>query len=248
MTAPWGPDEAESAEILEAARRGAISAGATGAIIDDVCQNVAERLTEKWREPHIVAARHRAPPDWHAYIRVMARNALRDLLRKETRRTKREGRAIRSTDGEPLPDRPGRQPHSHHEISDLDRYLARLLILDLIDECLDGRSRDIAALHYIDGLSTNEIAARLDLSVRTVNAHKRRAKEQLRAALRGTPPAPPASAERTGTTSTHRNLPIGRTRLRPACPAELRRAGPGGRYGALPLPHCGQRQFLQLRQ
>ena len=65
----------------------------------------------------------------------------------------------------------------------LDEYLARRLLVDLIEECLEGRTRIVAIHTFIEGLSTRETAALLAMSIRSVNQHKQAAKEQLRRRL-----------------------------------------------------------------
>ena len=57
-------------------------------------------------------------------------------------------------------ERPGVLRRSDEPPSNLERYLARRLIVDLLQECLEGRSRQVAALTFIDGLTTKEIAER----------------------------------------------------------------------------------------
>ncbi|MCP4227286.1 MAG: sigma-70 family RNA polymerase sigma factor [Actinomycetia bacterium] len=170
-------------EILEITRLGAMGAGAKGTDIEDVCQTVAEKLVRKWNEPHIVAARSRDRGAWHAYVTVVARNTVKDLRRSDQRRRNRELLASDENTDEPLPDRPGIVRQAADEPSTTDALLARLVIADLIDERLDGRTREIALLTIVDCLTTNEIRDRLHLSVGTINSHKRRAFEQLRTAF-----------------------------------------------------------------
>lgn len=187
MTGPGDvdlPSPAEARELLDVARLGARAAGAKGADIDDVAQAVAERLTAKWSAVHVVAARNRGRRGWHAYIARSAKNEYRDLGRKRLREMRRVHR-IAHGDGEPLVDRPGVHRPPRSGPSDVDRYLGRRIIADLIDEVpgLNAGHRQVLVLHLLDGLSTTEIAARLDLSIREVNRRKQHGLAVLRAAV-----------------------------------------------------------------
>lgn len=177
------PDRAEAEEICQVARAGGVRAGATGAVLDDVVGAVAETITAKWGEPHMVRARSRPRAAWHAYIRVCARNAYRDIGRTEGRRWAREQRSLSPTEGAPPTERPGVVRQSDEPPSNLERYLARRQIVDLLEECLEGRSRQVAALQFIDGLTTAEIAELLGLSIGSVNRIKRGAITRLKAAV-----------------------------------------------------------------
>ena len=184
MSDPWQmPTPEQLEEIYRIARFAAAGAGATGPDLDDVTQNVAERLAKKWNEPHVVEARSRRPEAWQAYVVVAARNACRDFLRRERRLKAREERAHRTTDGPDLPTRPNVRRPVDRRASQSNEYLARRLIVDLIEECLEGRTRLVAVLTFIEGLSTREISTLLGLSVRSVNQHKQATVEQLRRRL-----------------------------------------------------------------
>lgn len=174
------PTPAELEEIYRISRFAAAGAGVAGPDLDDVTQNVAERLTKKWNEPHVVEARSRKPEAWQAYVVVAARNACRDFLRRERRLKAQEGRAGRVTEGPELPARPNVHRPVNGRDQDPGQYLARRLLVDLIEECLDGRTRLVAVLTFIEGLSTREIATLLGLSIRSVNQHKTTARERLR--------------------------------------------------------------------
>lgn len=184
MSDPWQmPTPEELDEIYRIARFAAAGAGVAGPDLDDVTQNVAERLTKKWNEPHVVEARSRRAEAWQAYVVVAARNACRDFLRRERRLKAREDRAHRATDGPDLPIRPNvRRPLDHHA-SGTNEYLARRLIVDLIEECLEGRTRLVAMLTFLEGLSTREISTLLGMSIRSVNQHKQASVEHLRRRL-----------------------------------------------------------------
>jgi RNA polymerase sigma factor (sigma-70 family) len=168
------PTDQEAREMLEIARLGALGCGATGPDVDDIAQTVAEKLTWTWSDPNVVAARARGRKGWHAYIVVTARNAHRDQLRTRDREHRRQVRYARQTDGEALPDRPGVRRRHPSPRSDVDRYLARLLLVDLVTECpLTARQREVGMLALVDGLTTAEIAGKLGITVHAVNSHRR---------------------------------------------------------------------------
>lgn len=178
-----GPTETEARELLEVAKLGAQASSARGPDVDDVAQAVAEKLTRDWNALHVVAARARGRNGWHAYITVAARNAHRDLLRVRGRAVRRELRAAQLGGGPPH-ERPGVRRPRPDQASDVDRYLARRLLADLIEECpMTARQREVVALHLLDGLTSAEIAERLDLAVRTVSSHRRCAFKILRREL-----------------------------------------------------------------
>ena len=52
-------------------------------------------------------------------------------------------------------------------------------IADMISGYLDGLQRQVIHLHYIAGLSTRSIAARLNVSQSTVSRYKRQAEQRL---------------------------------------------------------------------
>ncbi|MCP4964597.1 MAG: sigma-70 family RNA polymerase sigma factor [bacterium] len=159
---------------------------AFGPDVDEVTQIVAEKLIRKWSEPHVAAARTRGAAAWHAYIAKAARYAYHDLGRSRSRDLERSRRTTLGTDGEPLHPRPGVLRRQHHQASDADRYLARLAIVEMIQELpLRRRQRHVLALHFIDGLSTREIADRLGLSIGTVNQDKREGVATIRSAIGG---------------------------------------------------------------
>lgn len=185
MSDPWQmPTPEQIEEIYRIARPAAAGAGASGPDLDDVTQNVAERLVKKWNEPHVVEARSRTPEAWHAYVVVVARNAVRDFLRRERRLKAREDRAQRTTEGPEPPIRPNVRRPVDQRPSSMDEYLARRLLVDLIEECLEGRTRLVAVHTFMEGLSTRQIGALLGMSIRSVNQHKQAARDQLRRRLR----------------------------------------------------------------
>lgn len=191
MSDPWQmPTPEQLDEIYRIARFAAAGAGATGPDLDDITQNVAERLTKKWNEPHVVEARSRKPEAWQAYVVVAARNACRDFLRRERRLKAREDRANRPADGPNLPIRPNVRRPLDRGTSSTNEYLARRLIVDLIEECMEGRTRLVAMLTFVEGLSTREISSLLGLSIRSVNQHKQAAVEHLRRRLGATQSEP----------------------------------------------------------
>jgi len=178
------PTEIEARDLLEVARLGARAAGAKRNDVEDVAQITAEKLTRKWGANHVARARARGPDAWHAYIAVTARYALLDLYRGRSRATHREQQAAGPAHTRHQPPRPGVVRPQPDRPSDVERYLSRRVIVDLIDECIPNRrERDVAALTFIDGLTTYEIATELHLSTGAVNRYKRAAIAKLEASV-----------------------------------------------------------------
>lgn len=181
---PAGPTTGQAREMLEVAKLGAQAAMARGPDVDDVAQTVAEKLIRKWNAPHVADARARGTHGWQAYIAVAARNAYRDLLRKRERARNREARATNLSEGAALRDRPGVKRSRPGEVSDVDRYLGRRMLVDLLWECpMTAGQRAVAALHLIDGMTTADIADRLVLPAPTVARRRRHALQILRREL-----------------------------------------------------------------
>jgi RNA polymerase sigma factor (sigma-70 family) len=131
-----------------------------------------------------VAARARGRKGWHAYIAVAARNARLDLLRKRGRERRRQVSYARQTVGDALPDRPGVRRRRPTEPSNVDRFLGRQLLVDLVVECpLTPRQQTVGILTLVDGLTSAEIADMLGISVHAVNTHRRAVVRALREAL-----------------------------------------------------------------
>ena len=185
---PGGPSTSEVEELLDAARLGAIGADARGADVDDVSQIASEKLTTKWNEPHVRAARNRGAKAWRGYVAVTARNSYRDLLRTRRRSNRREERYARRVEGDALVDRPGVERPQAHTPSDIDHFLSRLLVVDTIEEHLDGLQREVALLFFVEGRSNREISEILGIAVRTARDNRRKALARLRAALDPEPP------------------------------------------------------------
>ncbi len=169
----WGPTPAEARELVELARLGALAAGARGDDIDDVAQTAAEKLVVRWDEPGVSAARSCPDGGWRAYVFVTARNAFLDLGRSRRRATAREERVTRGTDGDPLPIRPGVRRPTGGEPSNVDAYLARVALVEIIESCdLPGGRGEVLRLSLVEGLSVTEIADRLGRSPRWVRELK----------------------------------------------------------------------------
>ena len=174
------PSASEARELLVVLELGAVAAGARASEVDDIVQAIAEHLVVNWTKTHVADARRKGPAAWHNYLRRAAKNKMLDLRRSDRRRAWREARSARGNDGEPLHERPGVKRRPVSEASDVDRYLARRMLVDSLDECgLKPAEREVAALDLVDGLTTAEIAERLGKAVRTVNALKREARAKL---------------------------------------------------------------------
>ena len=132
-----------------------------------VCGN-AERANDATQEAFIKAyARWRIVRRYDnpgAWIRRIAINASRDAQRAETRRTRREQRSATPV------------PHPAHAVDHDDSVLGLL-------EQLPDRQRAVAALFYLDELSTIEIGELLDIAEGTVRFHLSQARTRLREEL-----------------------------------------------------------------
>ncbi len=132
-----------------------------------VCGN-AERATDATQEAFIKAyARWRTVRRYDnpgAWVRRIAINASRDAQRAETRRTRREERSAPPA---------SHQPHlAEHDDS----------VLGLLEQ-LPDRQRAVAALFYLDEMSTTEIGELLDIAEGTVRFHLSHARARLREEL-----------------------------------------------------------------
>jgi RNA polymerase sigma-70 factor (ECF subfamily) len=124
---------------------------------DDATQEAFIKAYARWR----TVRRYDNPGAW---IRRIAINASRDAHRAESRRNRREERAAA-----PAPD--------YARTVDQDDSLLGLL------EQLPDRQRAVAALFYLDEMSTIEIGRLLDIAEGTVRFHLSQARTRLRAEL-----------------------------------------------------------------
>lgn len=171
----------EARELFVLAQLAAKSVGARADEVDDLGQNVALKLLEKWDTDHVTLARSRGPESWRGYVIQAAKNALTDLRRKNGRAADRDRRATVGTDGEPLPMRPGVHRSTPVAQSDVDAYLARLAVLDSIAEAdLTERERSVLSFALMEGDSSIEIAVKLQLSARRVREVRHSGMRKLR--------------------------------------------------------------------
>lgn len=124
---------------------------------DDATQEAFIKAYARW-------GRVRRFDDPVAWIRRVAINATRDAARSERRRADREARAHA-----PWP--PPIVPDVQHDSP-----------LELLRQ-LPERQRAVAALYYLDGLSTAEIADALGIAEGTVRFHLSHARTTLRAGM-----------------------------------------------------------------
>ena len=124
---------------------------------DDATQEAFIKAYARWRS----VRRYDNPGAW---IRRIAINASRDAHRSETRRTRREERAAPPV------------PHQAHTVDHDDSVLGLL-------EQLPDRQRAVAALFYLDEMSTIEIGELLDIAEGTVRFHLSQARTRLREEL-----------------------------------------------------------------
>lgn len=183
-----GMSPQELHDVWDLARKAAIWAGASDADADDVAQNVTTRLWQTWHRPHIKAARQRGASSWSAYVLVVGRNAWRDLSRSDRRRQAREVRSATSIASAPLPARPGssrRVPASLAAVDNIDEYLVRFEIVEVIAQGLSGRQQRVAWHTFVDGWSVTRVARELGLTRHTVRVIRTKATARIRLALLG---------------------------------------------------------------
>lgn len=189
---PRGPTAAEAQELIRLATLGARSAGASAGEVDDVAQNTSIKLLERWDTRSVARARETSSDAWRAYVFVVARRCFLDLRRSAGRSRKREQVVTLGHDGQPLHVRPSTTKKELDGPSDVERYLGRHLILGLIEESgATAKQRQVLCLHLIDGMTTAEIAERLGMQPRRVNAHKQAGLQRLQEVLRRSPEAEP---------------------------------------------------------
>ncbi len=137
---------------------------------DSIAQSVAfvcgdvERANDATQEAFIKAYARwnkvRRYDNAGAWVRRIAINASRDTRRSDTRRLRREERAAPVGEDDGAAD-------DHASVLELLEYLP-------------GRQRAIAALFYLDDMSTGEIAAVLNIAEGTVRFHLSQARSRLR--------------------------------------------------------------------
>ncbi|MEM8926427.1 MAG: sigma-70 family RNA polymerase sigma factor [Actinomycetota bacterium] len=193
-----GPDRDELVEILKVARSAALRAGAPYEMADDAAQIVAERMARAWRTDHVRRAHGAGDRAWHAYVRRAGVNAVKDLRRSESRRRIREETAIRGWMGDPLPDRPGARHQTIEQSCRITQYLARLDVIDTVEEHLTGRQRQVMLLTLVEGLTPNEVAERLGITPRVARDHRLKAIAKLRRILRPQAESPPEGLPEAG--------------------------------------------------
>src|SRR5690606_3014525 len=125
---------------------------------DDATQEAFIKAYARW-------GRIRRYDDPAAWVRHVAVNATRDAARSERRRADREARAHSPW---PPPVSPPTEPQSP---------------LSLLEH-LPDRQRAVAALYYLDDMSTQEISRVLGLAEGTVRFHLSQARAALRASTR----------------------------------------------------------------
>ncbi|MEM9133931.1 MAG: sigma-70 family RNA polymerase sigma factor [Actinomycetota bacterium] len=168
------------------ARLAARAARARPDEVDDLEQVVIEKLLTKWDLPHIEAARERGADSWKGYVIQVARNALTDMRRKAGRTVDRERRATAGVDGEPLEQRPGVLRSVAAPDSNVDAYLARLAIIDSLDDAgLTAREQEVLTLILLDGATVKEIAETLSISRRRVRELRQTGQHKLRGLIAG---------------------------------------------------------------
>lgn len=184
---PPGPTDEQIREIMEVADKAAGAVGARDDVLDDVRQITVTKLTTKWQNPNVVAARTIGGKQWRGYVGITARHTYYDILRAEERRTKRQRRALDIPD--PPPQRPGTHRADENPRSDIDDFLAQEAAKNLIDEHLESNEREVARGLFVDGKSLEQLTDELEKAPRTMRAYRQFAIKKLRAALRPERPA-----------------------------------------------------------
>ncbi len=137
----------------------------------EVCQEVFLKL-------HRALHDERAPVRWEAWLTTVTLNACRDQRRSRWWRWLRSHETL---DDDDIPDhRFG--PEQAVISGETRRRIWRAI------RALPARQREVFALRQLEGCSTDETAALLELSTGSVKQHLFRAIRQLRLALEGTTP------------------------------------------------------------
>lgn len=175
------PADQEFAEIRRVAMRTALASGAAWHEADEVAQVTAVKLWRVWQHANVDAARRRGRARWQAYVRTVAVNVHRDLIRAHLRRVDRQNRAAGGREVSMNP-RPGAEPVVPTSPDGIDAYLGRAFIIDEIRR-LAFKQRTVAELVFVDEMSIREIAQHLGIQPQSVRKHLRSARETLRRRL-----------------------------------------------------------------
>ncbi len=128
---------------------------------DDCVQEAFIRAFARWRR----VSRYDNPATW---VRRVAINLSKDVVRSETRRRRREDKERLHTDlSAPSPE--------HSVTADLD-------LVKLLGQ-LTPQQRRVAALFYVEDLAISEIAASLGVTAGAVKFHLNRARSALKSIL-----------------------------------------------------------------
>ncbi len=170
------PTTEDLERILQTARRKALSLGANTHEADEVAQGTAVRLYLKWNSRSVTRARGRDDTRWEAFVRRVAQNIHRDLIKSHQRRlvrqTKAAGRNV------PIVHKSGAISAPATPIG-VDSYMARAAIAEII-MTLPRQQRAVAIRICIEEKSVNEVAAELDLQPQSVRKNMRAAREAIK--------------------------------------------------------------------
>ena len=171
------PTDVELGHIMTVARWAALRMGANDAEADEIAQSVVVRFWERWNSAGLRSARNRTATRWDGYIRRTAVNLYRDRIRGHQRRLFRQYMA--STTDPTVSFQPGTSTLTQTAPCQVENFLARTHIAELIRELPNRKQRQIAWAVFVDGKSSTEVATELGIQPQTVRKHLRPARERL---------------------------------------------------------------------
>jgi RNA polymerase sigma factor (sigma-70 family) len=170
-------DEEQLVIVYEVARAAVRRRGANRYEADDAAQLTALKLWQAWHRPAIAELRSGASPGrWRSYIRRTAVNTYVDLIRNHQRRIQRHQTAAELQTGEPV----SRAIERSTEV--VEAWMGRDQLAREIFS-LGGQQQRVAILLWLEELSSNEVAERLNIDAQTVRKHARLARAKLRERL-----------------------------------------------------------------
>ncbi len=178
------------ADLLRVATRSTGSRDEAGDLVHDTWLRLAEHAQAAvWDEGVGAGAASPAPRDTTAYLAVMAQNLALDAHR----RRQRQGRYL---DAEAV--REQLAPSHAPDVADTVMYRQALAVLEAALAALPERCRTVFVAHRVQGEKQSEIAARLGVSLNTVERDLMQANDCIEDALHRWRGNSPAGVQRTG--------------------------------------------------